>query len=184
MRSWISFVACILLAVAATACEKPALPTFVPVKAVVNAVTPAGVDLTATLTATNPNRIEIPLREVTGHLVLHKTTDLGTITIPFPKTLPAGQTTTMDLPLMVPWKDLLALGQLAGLATDIPYTVDGTVNLGGDLINVEVPYHLEGTVTQAQLLDAARNSISAIPGMPGLRGLLAPQGPSGRPRSP
>ena len=184
MHSWPRGLVTLGVIVSVMACGKPELPTFVPIRARVTAVTPVGIDLVATLSATNPNRIDIPMRGVSGHLVLHKTTDLGIVTIPFPNTLPGNQTTTLDVPLSVPWRDLLALGQLAALNTEIPYTMDGSVGLGGELVNVEIPFHLEGTVTQNQLIDAARNSIPGLKGMPGLRGLLPPSDPPHHARTP
>ena len=61
---------------------------------------------------------------------------------------------------------MLGLAQTTG---DVPFVVDGTVTIGGSLLSVGVPYHLDGTVTHAQLVSTALRS---IPGMGDLGGLL------------
>jgi LEA14-like dessication related protein len=159
------------------ACGKPELPTLTPVRVRVTSVSAAGIDVIVSLRATNPNRIDLPLRDLSGHVVINKTIDVGTVRVPVPVTLPANQTTDLDVPLSVEWQDLAVLAQLGALSGATPYTVDGDVGVGGDLVNVEVPYHLEGTVTQAQLLRVIKTSIPGLPDIPGLGGLLTPKAP-------
>jgi hypothetical protein len=55
-----------------------------------------------------------------------------------------------------------ALAQLAAAAAAIPFAVDGTVDLGGDALNVSVPFHITGTVNHEQLVGAALNSLPGI----------------------
>jgi hypothetical protein len=88
---------------------------------------------------------------VSAKLVLDGTLDAGTVRVDTPFTLRSKATTDLDVPMAVPWKNLPALLPLAQ-KTSVPYAVDGTVEIGGRL-SVGVPFHLEGTLTRAQLLN-------------------------------
>jgi LEA14-like dessication related protein len=147
------------VAFAAVGCSKPAPPTVVPDQATMTSVDMVAVHLDVTLTATNPNAIDLPVRDVTAKIVVGKKYDLGTATIANAATLPAGKATKLDVPIAVKWTDMSALAQLAATSTAIPFTVDGTVDLGGDLLAVSVPFHLDGTVSHDQLVGAALNSL-------------------------
>jgi LEA14-like dessication related protein len=153
-------------AVASTGCSKPRAPTIAPEHATVTGVDAKALHLDVALSATNPNGVDLNVRDVTAHVVLGKTIDLGSVTLPQAMTLPAGKASTIDAPLAVPWNDLTALAQLVGGSGPIPFTIDGTVELGGDLLHVTVPYHLTGSVTQQQLMAATVRSLPAIPGLP------------------
>ena len=54
----------------------------------------------------------------------------------------------------------------------IPYVIDGTVNVGGERLNVDLPYSVAGSVTQAQIMQATMKGLSNVPGLQGLGGLL------------
>ena len=45
----------------------------------------------------------------------------------------------------------------------IPYEVSGKVNLGGDLVNVDLPFTLKGVISHDQLLQATVNSLPMLP---------------------
>ncbi len=152
----------VLLAAGVAACSKPAPPTIVPEQATVTSLDMLAVHLQVALTATNPNAVDLPVRDVTARIVVGAKFDLGTATIPNAVTLPAGKATKLDVPVSVRWTDMGALAQLAANSSAIPFTVDGTVDLGGDLIAVSVPFHIAGEVSHEQLLGAALNS---LPGM-------------------
>ena len=55
---------------------------------------------------------------------------------------------------------------LARPTAALPYTVEGTVNLGGDVLNIDVPFHMDGTMTKDELIAATLHSMPAIPGLP------------------
>jgi LEA14-like dessication related protein len=147
----------------AVACGRPKPPTITPEKGEVTSVGPDGIQLTLTLTVDNPNRIDLSARSVTGRVLLDGKHDLGTVTVAQPFRLPSGQRTALSVPMKVAWKDL---GVVLGLATskrDLPYDVDGSVSVGGDSINVNLPFHLSGVVTHEQLLKATLNSLPRFP---------------------
>jgi hypothetical protein len=150
------------LAAALVACSKPQPPTIAPERATVTGVDAQAIHLDLTLTATNPNAVDLTVRDVTAHLVVAQKVDLGSMTLPKAYTLPAGKATSIEAPLTLPWGDVSTLTQLAGAAS-VPFTVDGTVELGGDLLHVTVPYHIAGSMTRQQLLGATLRSL--VPGL-------------------
>ena len=57
------------------------------------------------------------------------------------------------------WSDVGVVAQLALSTGAVPYSVDGTLEMGGGLVNVGVPFHLDGTITHAQIVGAMMNSL-------------------------
>jgi LEA14-like dessication related protein len=148
----------------AAGCSKPAPPTLTPERASVTQVNPQGIELRLELAATNPNSVDLSAREIHAHVVVDKKYDLGTVTLPKSLTLPAGKTTNLDVPLSAKWMDVGSLVQLAATQAAVPYSVDGTLSMGGDLVSVSVPFHLEGSVTHDQIVGGAINSLPPLPG--------------------
>ena len=149
----------LVLSTLATACSKPSAPTLAPEKVSVNRVDTMGLALDISMAATNPNSVDLTASGVSSHVVVDKTHDVGTVTLPKAITLPAGKTTRLDVPLTLTWSDLGVLAQLALSTGAVPYTVDGTLEMGGDLLHVGVPFHFDGTITHAQIVGAVMNSV-------------------------
>jgi LEA14-like dessication related protein len=153
------------LLVALLACSKPQPPTIVPKEARVAAISPAGLDLVVKVEATNPNNIALSAQSFTGKAKLDGKYELATVTISKPVSLPPHQPTMIDVPLTMPWQDVNALVAMSTAQKPIPYVVDGTVKVGGESLNVDIPYSVSGTITREQLTAAAMKSIPAIPGL-------------------
>ena len=147
----------------ALACERPKPPTLTPEKGEVTSVGPEGILLELALAVDNPNRIDLSARSVTGRVLLDGKHDLGAVTVTQPFRLPSGQRTSMTVPMTLAWKDIGVLLALAASNRNLPYDVDGSVNVGGDSINVNLPFHLSGVVTHEQLLKATLNSLPRFP---------------------
>jgi LEA14-like dessication related protein len=145
------------------ACSKPQPPTVNPERVTVTGADAQSVQLDVTLTATNPNSVDLTVQDVTAHVVLGGKVDLGATTVAKEYTLPAGKPTTIDALVSVPWGDVSAIAQLASSAPTVPFTVDGTVELGGSLLHVTVPYHLTGSIAQKQLVAASLKAL--VPGL-------------------
>lgn len=128
----------------------------------VTSIGPTSIALAVTATITNPNQIDLVARNLTAHIVVAGTYDVGTVDLPVTTVLPAGRATKLDVPLTVNVKDLSGLATLALTSTAIPYSVDGTVGLGGDLIHVELPYRLESSLPKEQLVNAAMKGLGAL----------------------
>jgi LEA14-like dessication related protein len=177
MRSWLTSFArlaflCIftsLVAWAVVACTKPDPPVLTPKEATVSGVTGAGVDLSAKIEAYNPNKFDLSARSVTAALTLDGKYDVGSVTIPRAVVIPAGQRVVLDVPISIKWTDLSPLLTVAANGQDVPYQLSGTVNIGGDTLNVDLPFKIGGIMTHDQIIKATLRSIPPFP-LPGLPG--------------
>jgi LEA14-like dessication related protein len=148
-----------------------------PKRAAITSISPDGVAFEVVLETTNPNDFDLTAGDVTAHFVLDGHIDVGTATFPQTITLPANATKDIDVPISIHWGDLLPLLEIAASnRPTVPYAVDGTLSLGGDLLHIQVPFHLAGTVTREQI---ARATVQSIPGLPGLS--IVPGMPPGPP---
>ena len=152
-------------ALATSACSKPEPPTLVPKEVKVTAVSTAGLSVLVKTEATNPNRITLSVQSVTGKAKLDGKWDLGTVTIAKPAVLPPNVPTMVDVPLTMPWKDVSVLGMLASSPGPVPYDIEGTVTIGGEKLNVDLPFRLSGTITREEIANAALRSLPVIPGL-------------------
>jgi LEA14-like dessication related protein len=154
----------LLLAAALTACgcSRPDPPTLRPEQAKVTSVTPAGIDLLVRLEAENPNSIELSARSVKARVMLDGKFDLGTVKVASPIKLPAHKRTKLDVPLSVKWRDLSGVIALVTSNRSVPYEVDGTVELGGDALSLDVPFRIGGTVSHDELVRATANGLPKI----------------------
>lgn len=147
------------------ACKKPQPPQLIPQSAKVTNVDLAGIDLRVTFDAYNPNTYDLSVRRVSAHVVLDGKFDLGTVTADQPISLPAGKRILIEVPLAVRWNGASALGGLGAVKKAVPYEVDGIANVGGETLNLDVPFKLKGEITQQQLVNATLKSLGNIPGL-------------------
>jgi LEA14-like dessication related protein len=162
MGTWLVGFGCAALTL--VGCSRPSPPTIRPEKVAVTAITETGIELQVELEAVNPNRVDLSARSVTAKVTLNGNYELGTITVPSGINLPAGKPTELDIPLTMKWNDLAALAGLASVKESaIPYTVEGTVTLGGDLIHADVPFRMDGSLAKDQLIAAALRSLPPLP---------------------
>lgn len=155
-----SLAAALLLGVLA-ACARPKPPTVTPTVARVVAVSSRGVDLEVTLAVHNPNDFALAARAVDGTLYLDGQTKLGTGQARPSASIPAKGSAELRSQLQVAWESLPTLQKYLG-REQVPYSFRGNVSLGGEALEVTLPFELQGTLTRAQLLQA------------GLRGLFEP----------
>ena len=147
------------------ACSKPQPPRLTPLSAKVTAISTQGLDVALKLEADNPNDSAITARSLTATITLDGRYVLGTVTVPHNINLPPHQKTVLDVPVSSRWKDLAGLTTLAMAGKDVPYKIDGKVELGGDMVSIDVPFQVGGTVTREQLAQAALSSLPKIPGL-------------------
>lgn len=129
-----------------------------------------GFNMTVKLDAFNPNSFGISVQSVSAHVIVNGNQDLGTVTSNAPITLPANAHTNVDAPMNAKWKGVGMLAQLSQARQPIPYVVDGTASIGGEHLNVDVPFKLNGTITPQQLQAAAQKSVQDA--LPALQGIL------------
>jgi LEA14-like dessication related protein len=158
-------VAAMALVASLTSCAKPRPPEITPSKAEVTKLDLAGVDLRVTFDTFNPNAFDLSVQRVTAHVVADAKEDLGVVTSTEPFTLPAGKHLQMLVPLTMKWQSAGTLAALTASGRPIPYTVDGTAAVGGERLNVDVPFTVQGTLTQEQLERAAVRSLETLPGL-------------------
>ena len=139
-----------LIAVVLAGCSRPEPPVVTPQKSRVTRVDATGLEVETSLSAHNPNRVDLSARSVTASVVLDGV-PLGSVTADKPVTLPAGRTLTLTVPLAVKWSSLPALFGVATKGGDVPYAIDGTVDIGGEVLHASVPFHVAGKLTQVEL---------------------------------
>lgn len=159
----------------AVACSKPQPPQLTPKEAKVTSVDLSGFDMRVKLEAFNPNGVDLSVRTVVAHVIVDGNQDLGTVTASQPFNLPANARTVIDVPMSVKWKNVGSVASIAAAKRPVPYTVDGTATVGGERLNVDVPFKMSGTLTAEQLQQAGMKSLQGIPGLQGLPGLLPPK---------
>jgi LEA14-like dessication related protein len=150
-----------LVLCALTACARPKPPTVTPTVARVVAVSNRGVDLEVTLAVHNPNGFALSARAVAGTLFLDGQTKLGTGQATPQESIPARGSAEVRSQVQVAWESLPSLQKFLG-REQVPYDFKGSVTLGGEALDITLPFELKGTLTRDQLLQA------------GLRGLFPP----------
>jgi LEA14-like dessication related protein len=165
LQRWFPVIALLLLAFTVAACSKPVPPTVTPREARVTRVEPARLVLSIVLDVNNPNSFAIVAQAVDGTLELESGTVLGRARVPLQTSIPAKSSSQVTSELSVPWANLPALAPFALSGTDVRFRFRGTATIGGDSLNVGVPFELSGVLNRAQVLEL------------GLRGLGVPAAP-------
>jgi LEA14-like dessication related protein len=151
-------------------CSRPVPPTLAPKSVSVSSISATGLTLDVELAATNPNSISLSADGATAKVLIDGATPLGTATMTEHVALPADSTTTVHMPLAVSWDDLATFIGAAARGRDVPYTVSGSAAVGGVGIHVDVPFTINGTLTQAQIKKMMQAGAQGLPALPGLFG--------------
>lgn len=154
-----------LAASLALGCAKPDPPKITPESAKVTGISLAGLDVEMTVSAENPNSMDLDAESMAAHVTLDQSVDLGTVTVPTSIHLPAKKSTRMTVPIHANWANLAAIVPLAQKNQNVPFLVEGTVKIGGAL-SVSMPFKVSGWVTRDQLLKIASGAVPKIPGLP------------------
>lgn len=149
--------------VAIVACSTPEAPTLAPKSMQILGMTSQGMSLQVTLEARNPNAFSLSARSVKARVVLDGTTDLGEVTVPTKVTLPKKAATSVAFPVEVKWGNVAGVALLAAAKPVIPYRMTGTANVGGEGLNVDLPFTIDGTMTREELLKATATAIPTLP---------------------
>lgn len=160
-----SFALVFGIAILLGACKRPVPPTIVPVEAQVVSIDGNGVELRLKVEATNTNAYALSAQRVSAKLTMDGKYDIGTTSIEKPVTLPPNVPTRFDVPIAMRWQNVGAVGEMAASGRDIPYTIDGTARIGGEHVNLDVPFTASGVVKRADIVRAA------------IRGIPLPSGP-------
>jgi LEA14-like dessication related protein len=144
----------LLMAIAlSSACARPQPPTVVPHVVRFSAVNPAGLQFDVQLQVHNPNSFPLSAEAVHGTLYGARNQKLGQGTSHPREAIPAESTRLVACQVQIGWDNLMAVAPLLA-AEHIPYEFRGDVTLGGESINVTLPFTLAGELTRSQLLEA------------------------------
>ena|SRR6188768_1340557 len=159
-RSWLLPALAALTLVAA--CAKPKPPTITPKSAQVLAVTGRGVTLAVSFDVANPNRFPLIVHGVDGRFSLGAGAgvELGTAHAEPASSIPAQGTSTVNAEIGVAWTNLAALTPFLLSPAALPYRFDGNATLGGESLNLSLPFSLTGELTRAQLINAGLSGLS------------------------
>jgi LEA14-like dessication related protein len=165
LQRWLPVLALLILALTVAACSRPVPPTVTPREVRVTRVDPTRLVLSVVLDVNNPNSFSIVAQAVDGTLELENGTLLGRARVPVQTSIPAKASSQVTSELSVPWANLPALAPFALSGTDVRFRFRGTATIGGENLNVGVPFELAGLLNRAQVLEL------------GLRGLGMPTSP-------
>jgi LEA14-like dessication related protein len=130
---------------------------------VVTAIGPSGMEMNVELGVENPNGVDLSARSVTAKVVLDGKYPMSSVTVPREFTLKAKSQNHLVVPMALRWEEVSTLIALASSNRNVPYDVDGTVQLGGDALSLDVPFHLKGELTREQLVQTTLNSLPRWP---------------------
>jgi LEA14-like dessication related protein len=145
------------------ACAKPEPPTISPRSLRVSAVGPAALTLAIELDVRNPNSFPLSAHSVDGTLELGNGVELGRAHATPEAAIPAKQSAIVPSELTVNFTNLGALAPLALSEQPVPYRFRGQALIGGERLNVGVPFELRGELTRAQLLQIGLSGLGALP---------------------
>jgi LEA14-like dessication related protein len=119
----------------------------------ISGVSPGGIDFDVQLQVHNPNSFPLAAEAVHGTLYGSGDRKLGQGTSHPREAIPAGSSRLVASQVHIGWENMTAIAPL--LASErIPYEFRGDVTLGGESLNVTLPFTLSGELTRAQLLEA------------------------------
>ncbi|HXK17865.1 MAG TPA: LEA type 2 family protein [Polyangiaceae bacterium] len=158
---YLTFVPCALLAVA---CFKPKPVELTPESVQLSSISPDGVGLAVVLKVHNPNGFPISASAVNAVIELEDGSELGQGNATPAFTIPAEGNVAIPAQLSMRWTNVALLAPYALGAKPLPYRLHGSAHLGGESLNVEVPFSISGQLTPEQVLQAGlRGATSLFP---------------------
>ena len=144
------------------ACAKPKPPTITPKSARVLAVGATGVTLAVSFDVANPNRFPLIVHAVDGRFSLGAGAgvELGKAHAEPASSIPAQGASTVTSEIAIGWTNLAALTPFMLSPAAVPYRFDGNATLGGESLNLNLPFTLTGELTRAQLINAGLSGLS------------------------
>lgn len=118
-------------------------------------ITPSGAMLEATLAVFNPNSDALTANGIDSKVTIGGKPNVARAVVTESLVLPGGQHTKIKMPIQVAWTDRAALASLADTKQNQPFVVEGIVHYAGKASAVQTPFRVEGTMTAAELAQAA-----------------------------
>lgn len=139
---------------ATVGCSKPEPVRVTPRSVAVSAVSPQGLNLAVELDVQNPNAFPIRTQQVTGTVFVNGAEVARGSTVSS-ASVPAKGSAVVPATLSAPFTQLGALAPLALSGKPVPFEVRGVARVGGESLNMDVPFTLPGQLSASQLLQAA-----------------------------
>jgi len=147
---------------AAVACSKPKPVQITPQSVQLASVGPDGVGVSLLLNVHNPNGFPIIAQSVNATFELQDGSELGRGSATTAFTIPAEGDTALPADLSMRWTNLAALTPYALAGKALPYRISGTARLGGESLNLDVPFSIAGQLTPQQVLAAGLRGAAAL----------------------
>lgn len=143
----------VLFVVLACSCA-PKTPTLVPQVARVLWVGPGGLRLAIEVDVHNPNSFPLVANSIEGVVELGSGATLGQ-GLAYPRgTIPAEGVSRVTTQVDIQWQNLGAFAPFMMSAGPVPYVFKGRALIGGDDLNVAVPFQVNGQLTRAEIIAA------------------------------
>jgi len=144
------------------ACAKPKPPSITPKSAQVLSVGGTGLTLAVTFDVTNPNRFPLVVHAVDGRFSLGEGAgvELGKAHAEPASSIPAQGTSTVTSQIAIGWTNLAALTPFMLSPAAVPYRFEGNATLGGESLNVSLPFALTGELTRAQVIGVGLSGLT------------------------
>ena len=147
------------------ACSKPEPPRVTPRSVRVAAISPTGVGLALELDVYNPNAFPILAQNVSGTFEIGDGVEVGRGHAQPRSSIPAKGTVAIASQLAVTWTNAAALAPYALSPGPVPYAFRGVAAIGGERLNVDVPFTIKGALTREQVLQAGIRGLGGM-GLP------------------
>jgi LEA14-like dessication related protein len=157
LRRWV-----VLAALFGVACSKPKPVQVTPQSVQLASVGPDGVGVSLSLNVHNPNRFPIIAQSVSATFELQDGSELGRGSATKAFTIPAEGDAQLPADLSMRWTNLGALTPYALAGKALPYRISGTARLGGESMNLDVPFSISGQLTPQQVLAAGLRGAAAL----------------------
>lgn len=145
----------LLIALALLACARPRPPQVSPRVVQVAAVSPSGIDLDVQLNVHNPNTFSLSAEAVSGTLYVGNEQRLGHGVARPEQPIPGKSDGVVASRVHIDWADVTAVLPLLQQERTA-YEFRGDVTLGGESLNVTLPFSLSGELTRAELIQAGK----------------------------
>jgi LEA14-like dessication related protein len=161
-RASILLLAC--LAASANGCSKPKPVAITPQSAQLGSIGPDGVGLSLVLNVHNPNSFPIMASAVNAVVELQDGQELGRGSSLPAFTIPSQGDASLPAQVDLRWTNLALVTPFALAAKPLPYRVRGSARIGGESLNVELPFTIDGQLTPEQVVQAGlRGATSLLP---------------------
>ena len=151
---------CLALACCCACVSKPVLELH---SARVTSASPAGVGMTLLMRVNNENSFDVKVRNVRAHVTIANGFQLPPVYYNPERWLPAGESTIVPVPVVVPWPLIGPLASMTIRSPTIHYRVTGLVDVTAvRLLGIESDDHRldeHGSISRHALIQAAGRGI-------------------------